>query len=78
MVQGQESITKVEENGDVVMVMEKRILSDGKEGQFVLRVRNFSFSCLVVKGQKNVRSDRTVVNWNEMNETKLQNVAFIF
>jgi len=45
--QGQESITKVEENGDVVMVMERRTLSDGREGQFVLRVRhsNSFFFC---------------------------------
>jgi len=42
--QGQESITKVEENGDVVMVMERRTLDDGREGQFVLRVRNLNFS----------------------------------
>jgi len=40
VTQGQESISKVEENGDVVMVMERRTLEDGREGQFVLRVRN--------------------------------------
>lgn len=39
VTQGKESITKVEENGDVVMVMERRMLEDGREGQFVLRVR---------------------------------------
>jgi len=43
MSQGLESITKVAENGDVVMVMERRSLSDGKEGQFVLRVRNLLY-----------------------------------
>jgi len=51
VTQGKESITKVEENGDVVMVMERRILEDGREGQFVLRVRlqNFLFvDCSVV------------------------------
>lgn len=41
MKQGQESITKVEENGDVVMVMERHFLDDGREGQLVLRVRTY-------------------------------------
>jgi len=49
ILQGQESITKVEENGDVVVVMEKRTLNDGREGQFVLRVRHsYSFFPLIL------------------------------
>ena len=34
------------ENGDVVMVMERRTLDDGREGQFVLRVRNWTRTLL--------------------------------
>ena len=44
VTQGKESITKVEENGDVVMVMERRTLDDGREGQLVLRVRSSNSS----------------------------------
>jgi hypothetical protein len=40
LVQGEQSITRIEENNELVMVMERRKLDDGREGQFVLRVGN--------------------------------------
>lgn len=44
LAQGEESITRLEENGELVMVMERRKLEDGREGQLVLRVSN---TCIV-------------------------------
>lgn len=40
--QGNQSISRLEERGEVVLVVEKRTREDGKEGQVILRVRLIS------------------------------------